>query len=112
MKSKEALKQIIDYIEYKSKDYLIPTHLKLYIDVLKQDIDRLEKLEEILDILRHNTSVHQNGKGFILTIWLNSENCSMPNCSTMEELAKVVQVLKEKKVLKDTYSKEVLKNDK
>ena len=82
-----------------------------FYGVIKQDLEKLEMLEEILDILRHNTNICKNGKGFTISIWLNTENCDMPSCSNLEELLKVLKVLKEKNVLKDTYSKEVVESE-
>ena len=81
------------------------------IEIIQKDLDRLEMLEEILDILRDNTYICKNGDGFTISIWLNTENCDMPSCSNLDELLKVLKVLKEKKVMRDTYSKEVLENE-
>lgn len=115
MNSKEALKYLLAdsellYCEHEEDIKFYLEAEKEYNIVLK-DLDRLEMLEEILDILRHNTNICKNGKGFTISIWLNTENCDMPSCSSMEELLKVLKVLKEKNVLKDTYSKEELGND-
>lgn len=52
MTSKEALEEIIEYIKHKRKDDHIPFFLQWYIDDIKKDLDRLEKLEKVIEILK------------------------------------------------------------
>ena len=113
MKSKDALEYLCKNCDHECCPYIHYEKSRCaFYGVIKQDLDRLEMLEEILDILRDNTYICKNGDGFTISIWLNTENCNMPSCSNLEELLKVLKVLKEKKVMRDTYSKEVLENDK
>ena len=113
LNSKEALEHICKNCDNECCPYIHYEQSRCaFYGVIRKDLDRLEMLEEILDILRNNTYICKNGDGFTISIWLNTENCDMPSCSNLDELLKVLKVLKEKKVMRDTYSKEVLENDK
>ena len=112
MTGKKALSKLCmacdDELLYEQSGIIFPNEL---YTIIEKDLDRLEILEKMLDILRHNTNISKNGDGFTISIWLNTENCDMPSCSNLEELLKVLKILKEKNVLKDTYSKEVIENE-
>ena len=109
MNSKDALEHVCKICDHECCPYIHYDKSRCgFYGIIMQDLDRLEMLEEILDILRDNTYICKNGDGFTISIWLNTENCDMPSCSNLDELLKVLRVLKEKKVMRDTYRKEEL----
>lgn len=109
MNGKDSLEHVCNICDHDCCPYIhYDKNRCVFYGTIRKDLDRLEMLEEILDILRDNTYICKNGEGFTISIWLNTENCDMPSCSNLDELLKVLKVLKEKKVMRDTYSKEVL----
>ena len=113
MNGKDALEHVCNICDHDCCPYIQYDKSRCgFYGLIRQDLDRLEMLEEILDILRDNTYICKNGDGFTISIWLNTANCNFSSCSNLDEILKVLKVLKEKKVMKDTYSKEVLENDK
>ena len=54
MTSKEALEEIIEYIKHERNDEHIPFFIKLYINDINKDLDRLENLEKELKRTKSN----------------------------------------------------------
>ena len=81
MDSKEALKEIIDYIKYERNDEHIPFFIKLYINDINKDLERVERLEKELKQTKSNFKNSQT----------HSKNCYKKLKKDMNRLIKIIQ---------------------
>ena len=58
MTSKEALKCIIYRLTAQEDDLELRETAKVEIEIIKKDLDRLEKLEEFIQFLKRETNIH------------------------------------------------------
>lgn len=94
MTSKEALEEIIEYIKHERNDEHISFFIKLYIDDIKKDLDRLEKLDVILKkLLKYWGSISHtyNDKGDYYLLQVSYV------CKYREELESIIQLFKSEK---------------